>query len=645
MIRVSNGDPVTLQLPSQSQISPGTITVTDNVNAANAPFTIALPSLAGATSGTAALIEAGAQIFGGNVLTLASTGDLRVEDGAMLSAKNFSALSSSITFVGAGVAPSSGMVIDVGLMAQLAQSEIRQSAKLRYHRVPGRCRLRSDRRRRPGIVTSAPALSPATADRSPFCPDGRARQRTRCCGTGPRRGRGVARRQRWRTDIRQWRQALTGFGSVSLAAAQAVIGQGTGSIDFGALGVTIQTPIVIADTSSSQTLTTKGAMLVLPRSEWRWHRMRLGGADRRLRGGSVTVAAPIQALAGNITLQASAGDVTIGNGGALIAHGVGKQFFDAVEYASGGLITLTADQGTVDIQSGAVLDFAGAALGGNGGGLTINTTNSAAPVVLSGTVLGSSASGYTGSMFSLDSAGAADLDSLAQIVTAAGITGGIGIHTGQGDLTLSQGNGLTASQVALTADGGKITVSGTIDASGAAAGTIHLFGTAGVDVEGSLIARGSQPDQLGGIVQIGTSAISIPPPSIRRRGPYPYNATYGYENVFSSGAITIGAEALIDVSGGTVGGLSGGTVLLRAPLLADGSVNITLSPTASFVGARTVSLEAYAVWSTADTTSGAQHFDGIVDPAGWYDSAGALLDGSFLDGNGIAAWRHGRAVS
>jgi filamentous hemagglutinin family protein len=123
VLQVSNGAADTVQLPSQAQISPGPITVTDNVNPANPAFTLMLPSLSGATSGTGAIIQSRAQILGGNSLTIASTGDSRVEAGASLSATHFSAISSNITFVGSGVAPVSGLVIDAGALASLESSK------------------------------------------------------------------------------------------------------------------------------------------------------------------------------------------------------------------------------------------------------------------------------------------------------------------------------------------------------------------------------------------------------------------------------------------------------------------------------------------------------------------------------------------
>src|SRR6202043_3600493 len=110
-----------------------------------------------------------------------------------------------------------------------------------------------------------------------------------------------------------------------IVASQGVLGQGTGKMNFGSLPVTLQAPIVIADTASDQTLTTTGALSVLSIAGTPLNSDALGGAIT-LQGGSVTVSVPVQALAGNISLQTSAGDVTVTSGGSLIAHGVAKQF-------------------------------------------------------------------------------------------------------------------------------------------------------------------------------------------------------------------------------------------------------------------------------------------------------------------------------
>ncbi|HVX75387.1 MAG TPA: filamentous hemagglutinin family protein [Bradyrhizobium sp.] len=432
-------------------------------------------------------------------------------------------------------------------------------------------------------------------------------------------------------------KSLTGFGSVGMVAQQGMLGQGSGTIDFGSLPVTLQTPIMIADTGSDQTLTTTGALSVVSSAGAPLASDGLGGAIT-LQGGSVTVSVPIQALAGNITLQSSAGDITIAGSGALIAHGVAKPFFDTVEYASAGSIMLAADQGTVNVQSGAVIDFAGAAGGGNGGSLTITTNNSTSPVALNGTLLGATAQGFSGSNFSLNTAGAVWLDDLAQKLTSAGVTGSVIVETGQGDLSLS--NMFTASHVSLSADGGAVSVTGGIVANGTAttSGEIDLYGATGVGVEGSLLATGSPNSQKpGGLIDIGTTGT----PAKDSNGNVLLNATYGYENIDPSGSgiITIGPDAVIDASGGAI--------TFRAPLLTTGNVKVSLDPNAQIKGGA-VSLEAYAVWSTADSgttpaqqAGGSQHFDGIVDPAGWYDSNGNLVSGTFYGANGttiVATW-------
>ncbi|MDB5609254.1 MAG: filamentous hemagglutinin [Bradyrhizobium sp.] len=582
------------------------------------------------------MIEAGAQLAGGNVLTLASTGDAQVQSGASLSGAHVSALSSSITFVGDGATPpATGMVIDAAILAELASAQsvnlqsygaigfngnvdLRMSGADRQLLTLGGGNLSGDG----GQVTiTAPTLvlnntlgAPATASS----------------------GVGSLSIDVGQLIFSDGAKALAGFGSVSLIAHQAVIGQGSGSMDFGALPLTLQTPTLIADTSSSQALTTTAALSVVSTGGAVTASGALGGGIT-LQGGSVTVAVPIQAQAGNITLAASSGDVTITGSGALIAHGVAKLFVDTVQYASGGMIKLAADHGTVGIQAGAVVDFAGAALGGNGGSLTISAGGTV-PVQLGGTLVGATVPGFDGSSFNLSSGGALVLDDVAQVLTAAGVSGGIGIHSAQGDLSLN--SALTANTIQLVADAGKITINGTITANGGntLAGKIDLYGTGGVDVEGTLIATGSPTSpKPGGTINIGTTGTG---------STSSLNATYGYENVdpSASGSITIGSNALIDAAGGAVN--------FRAPILdannAQG-MNINVFLPASFnprkgIFGGSVTLEAYAVWSTADqSTNPGQHFDGIVDPAGWYDSRGNLLSGTFTDagGNVFATWQGG----
>ncbi len=440
-------------------------------------------------------------------------------------------------------------------------------------------------------------------------------------------------------------KTVNGFGSVTMSATGGIVGQGTGTFDFGALPITLNAPIYLADTSSQTSLTTTGTLNLNANQGTALALSPVGGAIAFIAGSLNDNGATIEAPAGNVSLEATSGDLTIASGSLVSSQGVAKLFFDVTEFAPAGNINLTADQGSINVAQGATLNFAGAQGGGAAGSLTLSAPDQV--VNLNGTILGSAAAGNQGGSFALNTGGSVDLDNLASELAQSGVTQSITVETNQGNLILSANNTLTALNVSLTADGGSgdltntstgnVNIFGTINAAGLAGGSVDLYGKNNVDIEGSLIAVGVGPTEQGGTVTIGTAATFNP---TNPSDPANYNSTYGYENMATSGGITLGGNALIDVSGG----LSNGTVNFRAPLLADGSVNITINPFApgkGIVGSSATTLEAYAVWSTTDATpNAAQHFDGIVDPTGWYNNAvvgagqPAMVAGTWTDQKG-----------
>ncbi len=403
---------------------------------------------------------------------------------------------------------------------------------------------------------------------------------------------------------------LGNFGEVSLDAGQSIGFSGVGSLDAGAAAVTLTAPELVVNKASTQALTTTGALFIAsgPGAAPANAATNIGGA-LTLTAASIGDSGQIEALSGNVTLAATSGDITLGAGSRISAGGSALAIGNQIEDAPGGTVKLTAAAGNIAIATGATIDVSAAGQGY--AGALILWTAPAGVATLDGALQGGSANSALGGSFALN-AGA-----ITGALPFAGFTGSFSVALGRGDIIVPVGVTLTSSQVLLDAIGGNVVVNGAIDASGNAGGSIALYGKSGVDVEGSLLAVGSSPTQLGGTVAIGTSGTFDPATGA-------YNATYRYESISkaNSGTIKIGSKAVINVSGGTSEGLTGGTVLLRAPLLADGSVNVTLEPTATFRGARSVTLEAYAVWSTTDKTTGAQHFDGIIDPYGWYDSSG-----------------------
>ncbi|WP_459711127.1 filamentous haemagglutinin family protein [Paraburkholderia sp. 2C] len=590
-------------------------------------------------------IGAGAALSGGQSLTLDSSGNLVFDPTATFSGKTIAVDGSAITFTdqsGAAAAALPGFVIGAAQLAQLANTDqliLRSSGAMNFDGDVD--------------VTFGPNVDLSAAS---FASDGgaatlNARQIefTNELGTAAPAitgGTGVLTVNANEIDFGTGDKVASGFGSASFNATGGIVGQNSGTFDFGATPVTMSAPVYMADTGSEQTIKTTGALNLNAASGTALPLAPVGGALSFVGGMLTDNGATIEAPAGNISLEATSGDLTIGSGSLVSSAGVAKTFFDVTVLAAGGSISLTADQGTVNVEKGATLDFSGANSKGAAGSVALSAPEQV--VNLNGTLKGNAGPGVQGGSFSLDTGGAIDLDSLAATLASSGVNNTISVDTHAGNLTLSAGNTITARGVSLTADGGaggqdpnngNVNILGRIDASGVAGGEIDLYGRSGVDIEGSLIATGSSATQRGGTVNIGTRAN---PDTVN--GVVQLDPTYGYESVsaVNSGVITLGANALIDVSGGTAGGLSGGTVNFRAPLLNDGDVNVTVAPTAQIKGSRATTLEAYAVWSTDDPmTNGAnQHFDGVVDPAGWYNSTtpGAgepgLVSGSWTDAKG-----------
>ncbi|WP_242111816.1 filamentous haemagglutinin family protein [Luteimonas aquatica] len=571
-------------------------------------------------------VGADAQLHGGASLTLDSTGDTRVSADALLQGKSIAANAGRIRFdngslESGGSADAGGLVIGENSLKQFAAADRVSLRSYGSMDFVGDIDLRVDKALTlsAGTFASDGGKVNLSADRLTIANELGAKG-SGAAGTGTLTlgGREVA--------FGQGDAAFAGFGGVAVSAKEAVVGRGKGVYDFGALDVDVRAPVIRADAGADSTLKTTGALRLSRSAGEASAQAPLGGAWTFV-GGSLESDALIRANAGSVDLQATSGDLRLKAGGLIDVSGAEKTFFDTAAYAPGGAIGLRADKGGVFLAEGATLDFSAHARGGDAGSLEVSAPTRNAELL--GTLKGGAGQGDGGS-FGLDVGGAVDLDALSARLAASGIDEAIAVKTRAGNLVLSEGHALHARRVSLVADGGEDTVQrdaangnvivdGSIDASGTAGGSIDLWGRHGVAVNGSLLAKGSAADQRGGTVRIGTSG----------HGDGTLDAEHGYQNVDAgaAGIIALGEHARIDVSGGTVE--------FRAPLLRGGEVNVTIDGDARIAGAREVGMEAYAVWSTTDaSTDPGKHFDGIIDPAGWYDAKGELVDGALRDRGG-----------
>ncbi|MBC9980744.1 filamentous haemagglutinin family protein [Bradyrhizobium campsiandrae] len=463
-------------------------------------------------------------------------------------------------------------------------------------------------------------------------------------------------------------QTIAGASGVALKASDQVLLAASGKLTLGVgtdanpdkvnLGIVTPNVLVASATGSgsgSFTLTTQGDVSfadVVARTGLASRptdSSQIGG-NLAVIASNITVGTTIQAQAGTVTLEATGPSLSLTDGAYIAAGGYAKVLGDTTTYAAGGKVVLFADAaggGTVATSEKSVIDVA-QPVGGIGYGGQIQVSTTAGRAILLGQVLGRGGNGLGGGFKvdanSLQLAGTFDpnvrLDPLADRLLAGGLDGAIDIHTRTGNLVLSNGHVLKAHTVVLTADDtnwdnanpaaqfGQITLAGKIDArgydgvtadgTGQAGGQVSLYGANQVTLAGtSLIdASTSHADERGGDVTVGI----------------PWAA---------KGKIRLQSGMTIDVSGGTKGGLSGGTVTFRAPVDGNGGAKIVgidangselsaISPNnVHITGARTVAIEGFLAIDTKASNYGVDGsklgWDGLIDPANAYDANGNLV--------------------
>lgn len=463
-------------------------------------------------------------------------------------------------------------------------------------------------------------------------------------------------------------QTIAGFSQVNLAASDQVLFKNQGALTLGTgadvVGLQIVTPLVSVGGNTSKgggsfVVATSGAVNIgdaivgdpgnppvranAPKDSGDT------GGSLLVKGGSVNVGgfaddqgkqrsgSVIQAQSGSITLEAMTGDVTLDHNAYLSARGYAKNLIDTTTYLPGGKIVLKADLGNVVTRGASasakgndasVIDVAQPDGGmGYGGQVQILATTGQATVL--GDLHGKGGNGLGGGLLidanrlQVDSQGfmpRVALDPLADKLLAGGFTGAVDIHTRTGDLTLSEGHTLKANSVTLTADDqswngsdptqqfGRIVIAGTIDASGYAGKTADGTGQAGGKVN---LYAANEIDLL------PTSAINASTEhSDERGGDVTIAIGWGTK---SNVGIDLQPGSRIDVHGGTKGGLSGGTVLIRAPN--DGGNDVYITQIASTItGARDVTIESFVSFSTngqGGIDASGLGWNGTLDPGKW----------------------------
>ncbi len=405
--------------------------------------------------------------------------------------------------------------------------------------------------------------------------------------------------------------AIVGYQSATFSAAGGLLFSGTGTFSTaGDLAVT--SPVIRGAAGASQSIAAAGVLMLQPSGDAQATIDGGLGASLVLTGASIIDTTDIAMPSGNITLHATgSGGIALGVGGVLDAGGAAVSNFDQTQYSSGGVVSLTADQGSVSLGSGSVVSVAAPSPAGNAGLISVSAP--AGTFQAAGQLLGVAGAGGVGGSFSLDVGGlAGDTNGNQSLARLDGLLNDSGfddarayrIRTGN---VLVDGSAISSSY-GVSADSGAIAVTGSVNASGVTGGTIDLYAYEGVTlVSGArLSVAGAQFDDAGkgGLVDIETGEAKL----------------VGGVMTPGTGWIDLQAGATIDLS---VNGSEGGILHLRAPQISGvdasgaavpiavnsvaGATGLAIKPLgATIINPASVVIEGFAVFDL--TASG-----GVID--------------------------------
>lgn len=598
-------------------------------------------------------IDIGAATLSGEALALDTSGSFNVAGGANLNAKYAAISGTDILFAGAGT-PADAGIIGQGLAVKLGAAErltVRSPGSIRFavgthsfnDLVLDTASLAADANAAAGSAVRIDVGNVRLAN-SGKAADGCTS--TALCGTAGSLTLDATTLSFGNNEVR-----AVGFSdSVTLAASDGLYVEGKGSFDVGAAALSIETPFIAERAAKADprnqtvrpdyTFLTSGAVAISaaganPDAKMEGNaapgaRIAFGTIDNRVASVSIS-GTTIRATAGIIDVQ-SEGDISLA-GATLSVPGYEKVFGDEVDpvtvSAGGGTLNLFSANGSIaaDAASGLITDTGK----GNAGTLNLLAGNGAVTLLASlnpGLAVDPEVKGADGEpakpllrqgSFTLDS-GTGSFDFGGFIDSYGTQFGGdVWVRTGAGNLDLGEGQSLKAKSVTLTADGGAITIAGTLDTSGVDVTGMSADAARNAAVNGGDIALWGQQ----GVTLAATAKLDTHTTGYANTDSRPASAgdvTIGIGS--DSAALTIATGATIDVSATRslaepgVGRLipqvitdpatgspvtvyryaepdQGGTVMFRAPVIGTNRDKVALRQRGTILGAGSVQLEAF----------------------------------------------------
>ncbi|QYC10700.1 filamentous haemagglutinin family protein [Brevundimonas nasdae] len=321
------------------------------------------------------------------------------------------------------------------------------------------------------------------------------------------------------------------------------------------------------------------------------------GAEIRLTAGTVLADTTIALPSGKLVMTATTGDIQLLDGARLDLAGRDTKFFDETRYSWGGDVELESTHSSVQQAAGSTIDISADY---NHAGL-LKVTALQGAVALNGSINGRARNGdkpadpaMRNGSIDVRAGSLNDFATLNRRLTENGVTESRSFVIKTGDLTI--GDEVQARHVSISADGGDLTVTGTINASGYRPGSIRLSArddltlasTAVLDASGKTLIV----DGYGAVIDASNRAT--------------------VELTSAGGLLTLNSGATLDLS--AADGVKRGQVELNARRLGADDVAIDARGPLTIKGANSLSVNGFRTY---------QPTGGVIDQA--------LMDGVHVD--------------
>ena len=417
-------------------------------------------------------------------------------------------------------------------------------------------------------------------------------------------------------DATSTNRIIYGFNNVNLTGTSKIVSAGNSrlfvyqapSTDpaavFGQSGtggnLTLSTPLLTGMQKSIMAYSAGGALNVVapagiaPSAA----KTTVSGAEIDLTGNGVAIGSTILLPSGKLVVNAT-NDITLNDGSRIDLSGQPSTIQKATVYGFGGTAIFSSVQGGLLQAAGSVIDVS--ATRANAGSVTISAGDGLVP--LSGVFNGGDFSVTTSALSS------ADFAALNAKLTQGGFFDARSFDIRNGNLVL--GDGVKARNVTVSVDGGSLTVTGTIDASGNAPGTIRLSAGNGVTLASTAVL-----DAHGNVLQVDSYGEPI---EAKNRGHIELTA--------AGGTLTLSPGATMNLT--MPNGVAYGDVVLNAQRTGETSGDIAIDARGplNIRGASSIALNAF--W-TYDLPGGSTITQATLDG---YDTAStAFINAALANG-------------